>query len=79
MTKEQITPFAWVITYGHQETIITFKDNTQWIGYFQCDNENPADNDKNFWNFIKNADGGRSNHFNGDDLISIETRIKSKG
>ena len=43
MTKEEISVYARQITYTHQVTILTFKDNTQWFGFLENDNENPAD------------------------------------
>lgn len=76
MTKEQIAPFARQITYAPTQTIITFTDKTQWVGFFHNDNENPTDEENNFWSFEKFIDKGNKHHFNGDNVISIEIKNK---
>lgn len=79
MTKEEIKPFASQITRHPQATVVTFKDNSQLVGFFDIDKKNIADEEKNFWSFMKFNDSQNSvfTHFNGDDVISIE--IKNKG
>ena len=80
MTKEEISVYARQITYTHQVTILTFKDNTQWFGFLENDNENPADEENNEWSFVpffQNKMTKKKLHFDGNDVIKIE--IKNKG
>ena len=79
MTKEQIAVYARQITLTHQPTIVTFKDKTEWVGFFNADTENPADEANNEWSFVpfKQDDMPKKKfHFNGDDVINIEIKNK---
>lgn len=71
MTKEEIDFFARKITYASQATIVKFKDNSELVGFFDTDPENPADKANNFWSFATFNDIKNKVHFNGDDVISI--------
>jgi hypothetical protein len=79
MTKEQISDFASQPTFTDQVTIVTFKDKTEWVGFLDNDPKNPADNNKNYWSFVKfnDNDKDKRHHFYGNDVISIVIKKKN--
>ncbi len=74
MTKEQIKEIAEISPIYPQATIINFKNQTQWVGFFEKDLENPANENNNFWSFVKFVEKPKKHHFNGEDVDSIEVK-----
>lgn len=68
MEKEKIAQIARFITYAGQKTIITKKDKTQHVGYFD-NNGDQTMKDKNIWNFVVFTKG--ETVLNGDDFMEI--------
>jgi hypothetical protein len=74
MTQEEVYSFAKNITYVNQATVVTFNDNTEWVGYFENEVPNQADNQKNMWSFVKFIENDKFHIFNGDDVKGITIR-----
>jgi hypothetical protein len=68
MEKEKIAQIARVITRAWQKTVITKKDKTQYVGFFN-NNGDQKMIDKNMWNFFVFTKG--ETVLNGDDFLEI--------
>lgn len=79
MNKAEIQNFAGQVTYTGQVTVLTFKNGSQWFGYFDTYTGNPADTENNEWNFVHFNKCGQSKvneKFFGESLENIEIRPK---